>query len=54
MKFRDAKDLALELGHTRADTVFRFYHRRVKPSLAEEFWRIVPAIDANSKLAALA
>jgi integrase len=52
--FRDAKDLALEMGHTRADTVFRFYHRRTKPALAEEFWRIVPAVDANSKLAALA
>jgi integrase len=42
-QFRNAKDLALELGHSRSDTVFRFYHQRVKPAAAETFWRIVPA-----------
>jgi integrase len=43
-QFRNAKDLALELGHSRSDTVFRHYHQRVKPAAAETFWQIVPAI----------
>ncbi len=52
--FRDPKDTSLSMGHIRPELVFRFYHRRTKPSLAQEFWHIVPVIDANSKLAALA
>jgi integrase len=48
--FRNAKDLALELGHSRSDTVFRFYHQRVKPAEAERFWHIVPAISAKEQI----
>jgi integrase len=46
-QFRNAKDLALELGHSRSDTVFRFYHQRVKPAAALKFWRIVPALASE-------
>ncbi len=46
-QFRNAKDLALELGHSRSDTLFRFYHQRVKPDQAKRFWRIVPVIESK-------
>ncbi len=49
-QFRDAKDLALEMGHTKTEVTFRFYHRRVKPATAEKFWRIVPAIASQAPI----
>jgi integrase len=49
--FRDAKDLALEMGHTRTEITLRYYRELVKPALAEKFWRIVPAISAQPKIA---
>jgi integrase len=52
--YRDAKDLALELGHSRSDTLFRFYHQRVKPELARRFWRIVPALEGERILKVVA
>jgi integrase len=46
--WRNPKDLALEMGHTRTDITFRYYHQRVKPAEAEKFWRIVPEISGTS------
>jgi integrase len=48
---RNAKDLALEMGHTRTEITFRHYLQRVKPAEAEKFWRIVPVISARDKIA---
>ena len=48
--FRDVKDLALEMGHTRSEVTFRHYRELVTRSEAERFWRIVPALDAECKL----
>jgi len=51
---RDAKDLALELGHSRPDTLFRFYHQRVKPDAAKRFWKIVPVVEGTPILEVVA
>jgi integrase len=52
--FRDAPALSLELGHVRPQTVFAHYREVVRPSEAEKFWKIVPAISAEAKIAAIA
>jgi integrase len=43
--FRDPRELALEMGHTRSEITFRHYRELVKPSEAEKFWKIVPVIE---------
>jgi integrase len=52
--FKDAPALSLELGHVRPQTVFAHYRELVTPAEAERFWRIVPAIEAQQKLTAVA
>jgi integrase len=48
--FRDPRELALEMGHTRSEVTFRHYRELVRPSEAERFWKIAPLIDAEQKL----
>jgi integrase len=48
--FRDPKELALEMGHTRSEILFRHYRELVRPSEAEKFWRIVPAIAGQEQI----
>jgi integrase len=52
--FKDAPALSLELGHVRPATVFAHYREVVRPSEAERFWRIVPAVFAEPKIAVVA
>jgi integrase len=52
--FQNAALCAAEMGHVSAAVTYRFYNQRVRPALAQEFWRIAPAIDAAHKLTALA
>jgi integrase/recombinase XerD len=52
--FRDPRELALEMGHTRSEVTFRHYRELVKPAEAQKFWRIAPAIAAETKLAIVA
>jgi integrase len=49
--FRDPRELALEMGHTRSEVTFRHYRELVKPAEAERFWRIVPAVSGEPKIA---
>ena len=42
--FRDAKALALEMGHTNEDMIFTNYRQLVKPKEAERYWSIRPAV----------
>ena len=49
--FRDVKELALEMGHTRSEVTFRFYRELVKPAEAERFWRIAPTVYGESIVA---
>jgi integrase len=48
--FRNAADTALQMGHVRSDMLFRHYHQRVKPTEAERFWKIVPALESENIL----
>jgi integrase len=52
--FRDAPALSLEMGHVRPQTVFAHYREVVTPTEAQKFWRIVPVISAESKIAVVA
>ena len=52
--FRDPRELALEMGHTRSEVTFRHYRELVRPSEAQRFWKIVPAISAEPKIATVA
>jgi hypothetical protein len=38
-----AAKLALELGHTSQDLIFRHYRELVKPDQAAKYWNIRPA-----------
>ncbi len=42
--FKDAKALALEMGHTNEDMIFTNYRQLVKPKESERYWNIRPAI----------
>jgi integrase len=48
--FRDPRELALELGHSRSEVTFRHYRELVKPSEGEKFWKIAPALEGERKL----
>ncbi len=45
--FQDAAKLALELGHTSQDLIFRHYRELVKPAQAAKYWKIRPAPQTN-------
>lgn len=42
-ELKDAAKLALELGHTDQELIFRNYRELVKPEQAEKYWNIRPA-----------
>jgi integrase len=48
-QFKSAESLALELGHTGTDILFRHYRELVKPAAAKRYWEIMPA-DHNAKV----
>lgn len=43
--FKNAAELALELGHTNAQLIFQHYREIVKPKAAEAYWNIQPKIE---------
>jgi len=45
--FKDAAKLALELGHTDQELIFRHYRELVKPDAAAKYWNIRPATQTN-------
>jgi integrase len=45
--FKDAKGLALEMGHMDSGMLFNHYRALVRPSEAERYWSIRPAAKAN-------
>ncbi|HEU5247016.1 MAG TPA: tyrosine-type recombinase/integrase [Candidatus Udaeobacter sp.] len=42
--FKDAKALALEMGHTDSGVLYNHYRALVKPKQAERYWKIAPAV----------
>jgi integrase len=51
--FQNAALCAAEMGHTNAAITYRHYNQRVRPSVAQEFWRIIPVVTGTT-LAAIA
>jgi integrase len=49
--FNDAAKLALELGHTNQDLLFKCYRELVKPAVAARYWSIRP--EPQTKLVAI-
>lgn len=45
--FQDAAKLALELGHTNQELLFRHYRELVTPELAAKWWEIRPATETK-------
>ena len=45
--FQDAARLALELGHTDQELLFRHYRELVTPDQAAKYWQIRPATQSN-------
>jgi integrase len=45
--FKDAKGLALEMGHTDSGMLFNHYRALVRPNEAERYWNIRPAQTTN-------
>jgi len=45
--FQDAAKLALELGHTSQDLLFKHYRELVKPEVAAKYWSIAPEIQTK-------
>jgi integrase len=42
--FQNAALCASEMGHISAAVTYRHYNQRVRPSVAQEFWRIAPVV----------
>jgi integrase len=47
--FKDAKSLALEMGHTTTTLIFSNYRQLVKPKEAEKYWNIKPIKPESEK-----
>jgi integrase len=45
--FKDAKALALEMGHTNEDMIFTNYRQLVRPKEAARYWNITPQREAK-------
>jgi integrase len=50
-RFSDAARLALELGHSSQELLFRHYRELVKPEAAEKYWNIRPATKQHNLIA---
>jgi integrase len=46
--FQNAALCAAEMGHISAAITYRHYNQRVRPAVAQEFWRIVPAVTGTA------
>jgi integrase len=44
-QFKSSEELALELGHSGTDIIFRHYRELVKPAVAKRYWEIMPSSD---------
>jgi integrase len=52
-KFQNAAELALQLGHTNQDLIFRHYRELVRPTEARKYWSIFPSQSSAGKIVAL-
>jgi integrase len=48
--FKNAAELALEMGHTNQQMIFDHYRQLVRPKEAARYWRICPAKEGGHKV----
>lgn len=48
--FKNAAELALEMGHTNQQMIFDHYRQLVRPKEAARYWKICPAKEAGHKV----
>jgi len=48
--FKNAAELALEMGHTNQQMIFDHYRQLVRPTQAARYWKISPVHSARSKI----
>jgi integrase len=51
--FKNAAELALEMGHTDQQMIFEHYRQLVRPKEAARYWKICPASAAKRKIVAI-
>jgi integrase len=51
--FRDAKGLALEMGHANSGILFNHYRALVKPKEAARYWNLKPVPSGEQKIVAI-
>jgi integrase len=51
--FKNAAELALEMGHTDQQMIFEHYRQLVRPKDAARYWKICPASAAKAKIIAI-
>jgi integrase len=51
--FRDAKGLALEMGHVNSGILFNHYRALVKPKEAARYWNLRPMTETEQKIVAI-
>jgi integrase len=51
--FKNAAELALEMGHTDQNMIFEHYRQLVRPKEAARYWKICPPSAASSKIVAI-
>jgi integrase len=51
--FKNAAELALEMGHTNQQMIFDHYRQLVRPADAARYWKISPASAAKGKIVAI-
>ena len=52
--FKDAAALALEMGHTTTELIFKHYRQVVRAGVAADFWRILPSASDAANVVPLA
>jgi integrase len=48
--FKNAAELALEMGHTDQQMIFEHYRQLVRPKEAARYWKICPASATRGKI----
>jgi integrase len=52
-RFKNAAELALEMGHTNQQMIFVHYRQLVRPKEAARYWKICPAKGAGNKIVSI-
>jgi integrase len=51
--FKNAAELALEMGHTNQQMIFDHYRQLVRPAVAARYWKICPVSGTRSNIVSI-